>query len=170
MSCGWTFAKKADARKDPNLARLIQFYVLECPVPGVSAKGKQFSDYGWSGRSYSTLHKEMRSVGGFPTYRGDDWKTVTVAQVEGALRDINRLDVYDCSFEFAIHTTKSGLNKTEGLFNFIRNSFAHGGFKTSKYEGEVFYVMENRYNGKLRGRGIIRESTLLKWIDVVKRK
>ncbi|WP_270849262.1 hypothetical protein, partial [Candidatus Collinsella stercoripullorum] len=69
--------------------------------------------------------------------------------------------------KFAVHTVKSGLGKTEALFYFIRNAFAHGGFRISTYKGERYFALENRKDGSIRGRAVIRESTLLGWIKLI---
>ena len=107
----------------------------------------------------------MRDASGFPN---NNWIDAPVKDIEAKLSGLNRLDTFDGSFEFAVHSVKSGLNKTEALFYFIRNSFAHGGFKTSKYKGELYYIFENKQGNQIKGRAVIRESTLLHWIKVIK--
>ena len=80
---------------------------------------------------------------------------------------MDRLKQYDCSFEFAIHTVKNGLGKTEALFYFIRNALAHGGFRISTYNGDRYFVLENRQDERIKGRAIIKESTLLSWAKLI---
>ena len=108
----------------------------------------------------------MKKASQFPS---KNWIAASSRKIEERLQEINRLAKYDCSFEFAIHTIKDGLNKTEGLFYFIRNAFAHGGFATSSFKGEKYYVLENRQGSKLKGRAVIREATLLNWIKIVEK-
>ena len=160
MACKWTFRKRVSLASDANLQKLVQFYVWETPAPDTSQKGTTFESLGWKGGSFNTLHAEMRKKSGFPNKR---WIATTAGEVETRLSELNRLNGYDCSFEFAVHTVKSGLNKTEALFYFIRNAFAHGGFKASVYKGEKYYVFENRQDQQLKGRAILKESTLLYW-------
>lgn len=102
------------------------------------------------------------------TLQQSRWITSTVKEMENKLRAIDRFDRFDCSFEFAVHTVKEGLNKTEALFYLIRNGFAHGGFRICKYKGETFYAFESNDKGKLKGRAVLKEETLLSWIDVLK--
>lgn len=166
MARNWNFGKKINLRKDENLQRIVQFYVWETPVSGVSSKGTSFSELGWKGGSFNTLHARMKKASQFPS---KNWIAVSSKKIEERLREINRLAKYDCSFEFAIHAIKDGLNKTEGLFYFIRNAFAHGGFATSSFKGEKYYVLENRQGSKLKGRAVIRETTLLNWIKIVEK-
>ena len=164
MACRWTFNRKASLAKDANLQKLIQFYVWETPVPNTSQKGVPFKELGWMGGSFNTLHAKMRENSGFPN---EHWLDTTAKEVEGKLGELNRLNGYDCSFEFAVHTVKSGFNKTEALFYFIRNAFAHGGFKKSSYKNANYYVLENRQDGALKGRAILKESTLLRWRKIL---
>lgn len=151
MACKWAFKKEVSLPNKKVLAKLVQFYVWETPVPGVSQKGKTLSEYGWKDGRLLRLQAEMRKVSGFPDAKGKRWISTTMKNVEENLRILGRLDNYDCSFEFAVHTVRSDLNKTSALFYFIRNAFAHGGFRINKYNGEIYYALENRQNGELKG-------------------
>ena len=166
MANKWTFKQKVFLKRDVNLQKLVQFYVWETPVPDTSVRGVSFSELGWRKGSFNTLHARMRKSSGFPN---DKWISTSAKQMKDRLRELNRLDSFDDSYEFAIHVVKEGLNKTEALFYFIRNSFAHGGFKTSKCKGSIYYVLENRLDGQLKGRAVIREKTLLDWIPIVRK-
>lgn len=168
MACKWTFTQRVKLRGKDNLAKLLQFYLWETPVSGVSNKGKSFKEYGWEESNYATLHARMRRVSGFPNPKRPDWIVAAVKDVEAELAALGRLDDYKCSFEFAVHNQKDGHNKTEALFYLIRNAFAHGGFRINEYEGQRFYVFENRHDGKIKGRAIFQEKTLLSWIDIVR--
>lgn len=139
--------------------------MLNTPVPNVSRRGVPFSHYGWKASRFNTLHAVMRSKTGFPDK--DHWIDAPVKDVEHKLKELGRFDSYDCSFEFAIHSVKEGLNKTEALFYLIRNGFAHGGFNKSKYKNEYFYAFENRQGSTLKGRAVLREATLLAWKEAV---
>lgn len=99
----------------------------------------------------------------------DNWIKTTVKDIKNELASLGRFESFDCSFEFAVHTVKDGLNKTEALFYLIRNGFAHGGFRISEYNSEAYYVFESRDKGKLKGRAILKESTLRNWMKIVKR-
>lgn len=166
MAGKWSFTNKINLSSRPQLQKLVQFYVWETPVPDTSAKGVSFRKLGWSKGGFNTLHALMREVSGFPN---GNWIDAPVKEIEAKLNGLNRLDTFDGSFEFAVHSVKSGLNKTEALFYFIRNSFAHGGFKTSKYKGELYYIFENKQGNQIKGRAVIKESTLLHWITVIKK-
>ncbi len=166
MANKWTFSQKVSLTNNENLQKLVQFYVWETPVPNTSARGVSFSDLGWSKGDFNTLHASMRKSSGFPNKK---WIDAPAKEIEERLKELERLDSFNCSFEFAVHTVKGGLNKTEALFYLIRNSFAHGGFKTSKCKGITYYVFENRQGDQIKGRAVIRESSLLDWISIVRK-
>lgn len=164
MALRWSFKGKTDLTKNKTLQKLVQFYVWETPVSGTSEKGTSFKKLGWSKSGFNTLHAKVRKNSGFPD---KNWISVPTKEIVSELEKLARHKTYDCSFEFAVHTVKDGLNKTEGLFYFIRNAFAHGGFRTSEYDGETFYAFENRNGGCLKGRAVIKESTLLAWRKIL---
>ena len=166
MANKWTFKQKVSLTKDVNLQKLVQFYVWETPVSDTSVRGVSFDELGWSKGSFNTLHARMRKSSGFPN---DRWISAPAKKIEESLRSLNRWDSFDGSFEFAVHAVKDGFNKTEALFYLIRNSFAHGGFRVSRYKGSVYYAFENRLGGQIKGRAVIRESSLLDWISVVRK-
>lgn len=53
------------------------------------------------------------------------------------------------------------------MFYAIRCAFAHGSFAIHKYKKQNYYVLENKDNGALKARMILKEDTLLKWIEIV---
>lgn len=169
MSSKWSFSSgvKLSGQSNANLQKIVQFYLWETPAPNTSVKGTPFRSMGIRGSQYKTLQAELRKTSGFPAADGHDWKKATIKTVESELESINRLNSYDCSFEFAVHTVKSGLGKTEALFYFSRNAFAHGGFRIATYDRERYFVLENRQGDQLKGRAILRESTLLGWAALI---
>lgn len=170
MSSKWSFSRsvKLSGQSNANLQKIVQFYLWETPAPNTSVKGTPFSSMGIRGSQYKTLQAELRKTSGFPAADGHDWKRATLKTVESELESINRLNSFDCSFEFAVHTVKSGLGKTEALFYFIRNAFAHGGFRIATYDRQRYFVLENRQDNLLKGRAILKESTLLGWAALIK--
>lgn len=165
MASKWVFNSKVNLKKDENLQVLIQAFLIDSPVPGASVRGRSLKDLGWKGGALNTLQAEMRKPSGFPT--SACWISSSAKNVPERLKDLKRLDSFDCSFEFAVHTIKDDLNKTEALLYLIRNSFAHGGFRKCKYGGEVYYAFENRQGSTLKGRAVIKESTLLAWAKLL---
>lgn len=167
MGCKWVFGQKVNLANNSKLQKIVQFFVWETPVPCTSAKGVTFAEMGISKAKYKTLQADLRKISGFPSANGHDWIKATAKTIENELDNIDMLHSYECGHEFAIHTVKTGLGKTEALFYLIRNSLAHGSFRISKYNNEAYYAFESRQGEQLKGRAIIKESTLLGWISLL---
>lgn len=165
MADTWTFKKSIKLVGNETLSKLVQFYVWETPVPSTSQKGRTFKELGWRSHNFHTLQAAMRRASKLDRTR---WIGANQKTVMEKLKELDRLDKYDCSFEFAIHTVKGGLNKTEALFYLIRNGFAHGGFRICRFGDKRYYVFESKDRGRLKGRAILREKTLLSWMKIVK--
>jgi len=164
MTNRWTFRRPVKLIGNDRLMRIVQFYVWETPVPNTSRKGKTFRELGWRGHGFLKLQAAMRDCSALTN---TNWVACATKDIEVELEGKKRLTNFDCSFEFAIHTVKDGLNKTEALFYLIRNGFAHGGFRLCEFGGETFYVFESKDRSKLKGRAILREKTLLAWMQIV---
>lgn len=164
----WSFKSRVKLQSEPDLQNIVQFYVFESPVPGASVKGKTFEDLGWKDHAYATLHAKMRESSGL--FEKGHWVDCPIKNVEQELEKLDRLNGYDCSFEFAVHCKRSDLNKTEALFYLIRNALAHGGFRISTDGPEHYLVLENRADGELKGRAVIKMDALLKWAKLLSKK
>lgn len=168
MSYQWQFNDPVDLEQDKSLQSLIQFYVLETPVPHTSKRGYTFSQLGITGSAYVKLHAEMRKITGFPNSNGNDWVKTTAKEIVNVLSKMRREKRYTHKFEFAVHTAKDGFGKTEALFYLIRNAFAHGSFRiTVDKGGERYFAFETRQGEELKGRALFKESTLLLWRDLL---
>lgn len=170
MACKWVFGQKVHLTKNSNLQKIVQFFVWKTPVPDTSAKGVTFAEMGIRKAKYKTLQADLRKISGFPSANGRDWIETTTKTIGNELDSIGMLQSYECGNEFAVHTVKTELNKTEALFYLIRNSLAHGSFRISKHNNETYYVFESRQGEQLKGRAIIKESTLLGWISLLTAK
>ncbi|KUK72024.1 MAG: hypothetical protein XD91_1574 [Clostridiales bacterium 38_11] len=55
------------------------------------------------------------------------------------------------------------------MFISIRNAFAHGAFDIILRNGDKYYILENREpkSEEIRARFILKESTLLHWMDTI---
>ena len=164
----WSFKSRLRLQSNPDLQKIVQFYVFESPVPDASVKGKTFEDLGWKKHAYATLHSKMRESTGL--FEKGHWVDCAIKVVEEELEKLDRLNEYDCSFEFAVHCKRSDLNKNEALFYLIRNALARGGFRISNYESERYLVLENRVGKQLKGRAVIKMDALLKWAKLLSKK
>ena len=148
--------------KDVNFQKIICFYLFECPArtyrplgknsigapeysfSKVSRKGKTLAERGIEGAKVNTLRAAMIRVAGedFVFKAGKELTSPTSEEYVLIIRS-----------EF----------KTEGIFYFIRNALAHGEFAVK----DGWYYFENHNKEKLKGIARIRESTLLRWIDLL---
>ena len=66
-------------------------------------------------------------------------------------------------------------NELMSIFRHLRNSFAHGRFNVIDSNGEQYFLFEDRSTRidkkkntyPISARMILRESTLLKWIEII---
>lgn len=169
MSVEWTFTSDFSFF-DENFAKIFRFFLLELPVENTSKRFKSFENYGWNSRKITNeLKNQINSL-------NKNWKIIKVKDtknLEKITQDIENLckengilnEVTDRR-EIFIHTDSKD-NKTKSLCYAIRCAFAHGSFDTRMFQGESFYFFENRFRGKLRGRIVVKEKTLLKIIGII---
>lgn len=99
----------------------------------------------------------------------DNWLETTIKEIEQICVEHGMDDKVDFSTELAIHTisNKHCSGKSDSLFYAIRCAFAHGSFDIHTFENDTCYILDNRDSGVLKTQMILKESTLLKWIEVV---
>lgn len=108
------------------------------------------------------------------------WSAAAVGDMEQALRNA---DLFDCAgieskpFESAVfYDAKS--NQTISLFYHLRNGFAHGRFCAFKSKGDIWFAIEDVAGKRkddpagdikrLTARILIKNSTLCKWMKLIK--
>lgn len=161
MSASWSIRKKYDF--SDNMKKIIRFYLLECPIEKDSRRYlDQFNLQIWKS---DRLARRMKS-----SSRLNDatWQIVSTAEMNDRLSELDALCKLNPKREMAIHTRAHNYNKPTALIHMIRCSFAHGGFSQRSCEGEVYYVLENLHEGKIKGRAVLYEKTLLAWIRLMK--
>lgn len=164
--------------KTSNYYNLLDFYVINTICDRLSCKGKNVFKIGWEKKicKKGTLRNKLLSV------ISDDSSIsehVFIAKTNAEIRrGFSKLNL-DKQFhavreEKIVAYKKYNLNQIESIFYHIRNSFAHGRFQvyTSKTNG-TFYVFESGIIKKsiekidLKTRMVIKESILLKWIEII---
>ncbi len=163
MAIRWTF-KRDFSFKNDRFAKIYRFYVIETPVSGTSYRGKTFKEYGINMTSLNAALKRTTP------FLKKNWFEETMKDIEQRCLECGILENVDFSSELAIHTNnkKHCTGKTDSMFYAIRCAFAHGSFDIHTYKNEDYYILENRDGNSLKARMILKESTLLSWIDVVK--
>lgn len=162
MAIKWTFNGNYSFA-DKRFARIYRFYVIETPVSGVSARGKSFGSRNINLKYLnSTLKREF-------SFLRSAWIVKTIKEIEAACKERGLDKTVKLDEEIVIHTENHKLcaGRTDSLFYAIRCSFAHGSFAIHKHNGCKYYVLENKDKDKLKARMVLKEETLLKWIDLV---
>ena len=164
MSVKWAFKSKYSFA-NKNFARIYQFFVVETPVPGVSMRGKSFKVRGCNMRKLnSALKKET-------PFLKTNWQVKPIKDIPNCCKTAGIDTVADFSKEIAIHTIngKHCTGNVDSLFYTVRCAFAHGAFSIHTYKKEKYYLLENKDGTKLKGRLVLKEDTLIKWIELLER-
>lgn len=163
----------------PVLSPLLRFFVVETPAPGLSSRSIPVSEYGWDTpwRKPQYLNKKLKAAS---SNKSLYWSAAAVGDMEQALRNA---DLFDCAgieskpFESAVfYDAKS--NQTISLFYHLRNGFAHGRFCAFKSKGDIWFAIEDVAGKRkddpagdikrLTARILIKNSTLCKWMKLIK--
>ena len=149
--------------KDERFARIYRFYVIETPVSGVSARAKTFK---YRQINMNSLNAALRRESPFLK---SNWIVKPIRDIEEVCRE-KRIDkTVRFADEIVIHTENSKLctGKTDSMFYAIRCALAHGSFSVHEYKSHKYYILENKDNGELKARMVLKEDTLIKWIDLI---
>lgn len=136
-------------------------------------------EYGWDApwRKPQYLNKKLKAAS---SNKSLYWSAAAVGDMEQALRNA---DLFDCAgieskpFESAVfYDAKS--NQTISLFYHLRNGFAHGRFCAFKSKGDIWFAIEDVAGKRkddpagdikrLTARILIKNSTLCKWMKLIK--
>ena len=161
-----------------NFQKIIQFYIFETPVrtydkkkkdvfgatvdqpdpkynyefKKVSKRGITFAERHLDGAKLNSLRAAMQRVTGV--------KLIAVESNEDVL---SRVETINSPEYIIIKKNDQNHSITEGYFYCIRNAFAHGDFDV---DGRI-YTLKNEKGNKVKGVARIKESSLLKWIELV---
>lgn len=158
MPIKWTFNSKYKFG-NKNFAEIYTFYVIETPVPGVSARGKTFK------ARLCNMNKLNSALKSATPFLKTNWDVKAVKDIEACCKTHKIATSVSFVEECAIHTIngKHCTGNTDSLFYTIRCAFAHGSFSIHTHNGDTFYLLENRDGSKLKGRLVVKEETLLEW-------
>ena len=116
----------------------------------VSKRGVSFADRGIVGGKLNSFRAAMARV-----------TSVSLIPVDNNVLDKEQeLDAF--SEYIIIKKNENNVSITEGYFYFIRNALAHGDFDVDN----KVYRLRNELGGVVRGVARLKESSLLKWIDL----
>ena len=160
-----------------NLFKIVVFFVFHAPIKDVTARGGDMGRYKWGTirgtNDFSYLKKEMQAI-----VDGNQKDWYCFAQNYGELNNgfyNTNIDdmLVDTKTEKAIYKKRYNCGEIESLLAHIRNCFAHGRISFIKDENNVIYLLEDietkgENENKVTARFILRETTLLKWIKIIK--
>lgn len=121
-------------------------------------------DFGWGKSKLSTLKRLLL----FDTELKSKFYVLdSVHSVEQNIFNNKFYEIGNTHEEFIV-CLKNKDSKVESVLYMIRCALAHRSFHIKKCKNERYYFMENINRGKIKGRLILNEKTLLKWIDIIK--
>lgn len=143
--------------------KILQFYLFECPVAGVSVKGVDFDAYGIRKKGFEKLKKKMFCKA-TPSFRNNYKACTSNRELSAYLEKCKNLSPPD---EYCVFFKNKG-TVMESLYYSIRNAFAHGGFCIMQYSKERIYILQNNHNDTIKAEMALHEETLLSWIGCVR--
>jgi len=156
-----------------NFQKIVQFYVLECPVvktgsngevERISKRGITFEEQGWKGALFHTLKAQMMEQA-TPSLKCNyhPCKTEDLEEMFVQVMDSVPFGEEYCVFEM---TDKKGVMRS--LFSSIRHSIAHADFGMKSQGGKTAYYFVNNNGGYIKAKIVLMETTLIKWIATFK--
>lgn len=171
---GWI--KKNSIVLDENFSRIIAFYVINTPCTSLSYSGIAMKNYGWDEKKVWKDNKLKNQLFSIAHLEKD--KTFFVAKQADKMKEQCEKAKLKKQFhsmlnEEKIVIYKNQMNEFMSILYHIRNSFAHGRFTTYTRDNETIFVLEsvrkNRGEFQVRSRMILKQTTLLKWIDIIQK-
>ena len=148
---------------DKKLQKILQFYLIECPVEGVSFKGKSFKEYGYADRnSFGRLKKQL--LDSATSSLAKNYFPSLKSELENNIKECS---LKECSEEYCVFLKSDEKSVMRSLFSAIRNALAHGRFSIKTYKNTHIYCFSN-YKKYEKARIVLYEDTLLTWIKIIK--
>ncbi len=159
MAIHWNFDSKYTFT-NKNFAKIYSFFVIESPVEGTSKRGITFKQRNTDLNSLSACMK--RDV---PPLKVS-WLSAPSKDVESKVKEYGIYESVKLPCEIAIHSEKNN-SKVIGLYYAVRCALAHGAFSIHQYKDAMYYFLENKDNGILKGRIVLKEESLLALINAI---
>ena len=157
---------------DNNFQKIFEFYILNVPNSNVSNKSIDITKI-WGEKVWKNmkLRAELMKVGDFKEninyFKAQRLNEMNNIAAKAHLDKIPALKKLKNNIIF--YNQK---NEFISIFFYIRCAFAHVRFTIKEVNNEKFYILETGNKGKkqeiiVKARMIIKEETLLKWIDII---
>lgn len=151
-----------------NFRRIVDFYLFCCPVDGTSFRSIPFSKYGWSGAiQFAQLKKRLLQAAS--NSLKDNYYPCKKDDLEIKFQEIKKSKPVE---EYCVFLKNEEGTVMQSLFSAIRNAFAHGSFSIREYKhngDRVKMYFFSNFNKYLKAEIVLQESTLLEWIQIIKR-
>ena len=171
----WIQVKDFNKKELEALKEILPFYVVNTLHESYSYRSIPVTEYGWPDNIWNTgaLKEQLFYVANltvehnlFVVERLEDMSNVCLNAHMGndfyQYRDQERIVVY----------VNSKTNLVLSIFKHIRNALAHGRFVMYPVGEDFMFVLESVDNSRqglvVKARMVLRASTLIKWMNIVK--
>lgn len=161
----WTFNDRIKYGSKPFI-KILDFYLYRCPTADQSVRSILFKEYGWAGVPAFAELKRLMLDAASPELK-DRYKPCNKDALETMMIQLGLDEKKPKIIEGAVFLSTDGKTVMESLYRAIRHAFAHGSFYSCTRSKEKFYLLEN-FDGYCKARLVLKETTLLRWIDIVK--
>ena len=172
----WIDVKSFNRNELEVLKEILPFYVINTLQENYSYRGIPITNYGWPDNIWNTgeVKEQLFHVANlsldynlFVAERLEDMSDIcSQAHLDSNFyqyRDQERIAIY----------VNSKSNLVLSIFKHIRNSLAHGRFVMVPTGDDTIFVMESVDNSRqglvLKARMVLRASTLIKWMEIIKK-
>lgn len=166
-----TYYKRFDKRypiTDRKFQKVLSFFLFECPTPGTSQRAKSFNELGWSGSpQFSNLKKRL--LNSATSSLRANYYPCKKTELQEKFKTVESVRPVD---EYCVFLRNCEKTVIHSLFSAIRNAFAHGSFAVQSFKEtdgtktRVYFFCN--FNEYLKAELVLKESTLLQWIGIVK--
>lgn len=156
---------------DENFKKILLFYVVKCPRDKASSRGINIKEI-WGNNVWGKriLRNKILEVGDLIP-KENYLKVNKSDEISNAIAHIKLNGNFHTKLSGnKIVFCKNGEQEIINILYYIRCSFAHGRFTIKKENNIKYYILEatkNRGKIELKSRMILKESTLLDWIDII---
>ena len=175
---GWIKKIVPEEYADDGLRRIVLFYVINTICADLSSSSIEMKTYGWSKDVWknSKLKNRLYDVANLKKETLIAVKSIGKLKEKFESANLKKGFQKERDVEKAVFYKPSRYNEFMALCYHIRNALAHGRFTMYPASDgkDIVFVMEDgiKANGEfqVRGRMILKKSTLLKWIDIIEKE
>lgn len=175
LNPGWIKTLVPKNFNDANLNRIIWFYVIHTICTELSANSIEITKYGWNKNIWKTgkLKNYLYCICDFKKnvnfYKADSQQDMKNACEVCKLKKNFSKSIEEERIAFV---KARNYNEVLSIFYHIRNALAHGRVAIKKNSNkQIVYILEDgkKGNGKfiVTARMILKEKTLLSWINII---